>query len=64
MADDIVGTVSSNSSYNLIGTGGSGGLTSSDHNQVNVSSLGLGSLADNGGLTETIALADRQPSDR
>jgi hypothetical protein len=62
VADDIVGTVSSDSSYNLIGTGGSGGLTSSDHNQVDISSLGLGSLAANGGLTETIALQAGSPA--
>src|SRR5213079_501719 len=46
------------SAFNLIGTGGSGGLTNgSNGNQVGVSNPGLGSLADNGGPTQTIALS-------
>ncbi len=59
-ADDISGTVdtSSASSFNLIGTGGSGGLTSANNNQVNVplANVGLGPLANNGGTTQTHAL--------
>ncbi len=46
-------------SYNLIGTGGSGGITNSaDHNIVLTSllSLGLAPLGDYGGPTETVAL--------
>ena len=55
VADDIAGTVTG--SYNLIGTGGSGGLTNGvGHNQVGVANPGLGSLASNGGPTETISL--------
>jgi len=54
---DIAGSVSSSSAYNLIGTGGSGGLTKgSNGNQVGVANPGLGRLGNNGGLTPTIAL--------
>ena len=39
-ASDIVGTVVSSSSYDLIGTGGAGGLTNgTNHNQVGVNPL-------------------------
>jgi hypothetical protein len=56
-ADDIGGTVSSSSASNLIGTGGSGGLTNgSNGNLVGVVDPGLGALASNGGPTQTIAL--------
>ena len=56
-ADDISGTVDAASSFNLIGTGGSGGLTNGvNNNQVGVANAGLGPLADNGGLTNTHAL--------
>jgi hypothetical protein len=56
-ADDIAGTVDAASSYNLIGKGGSGGLTNgANHNQVGVANPGLGTLANNGGPTETIAV--------
>ena len=58
-------TVSSSSAYNLIGTGGTGGLTNGvNGNQVGVANPGLGPLADNGGPTQTIALAGRQPRHR
>ena len=40
VADDIAGTVSG--SNDLIGTGGSGGLTNTNGNQVGVSDLFLG----------------------
>ena len=57
VADDISGTVDAASSFNLIGTGGSGGLTNGiNNNQVGVANAGLGALADNGGLTFTHAL--------
>jgi hypothetical protein len=63
VADNIAGTVLSSSSYNLIGTGASGGLTGgSNHNQVNVADPGLGTLAANGGPTETIALQGGSPA--
>ncbi len=56
-ADDIAGTITG--SYNLIGTGGSGGLTNTSGNQVGVASGNVGlapAPAENGGPTETIAL--------
>ncbi len=62
-ADDIAGSVSSASAFNLIGTGGSGGLTSgTGGNQVGVVNPGLGTLADNGGPTQTIALLAGNPA--
>ncbi len=57
VADDISGTVDAASSFNLIGTGGAGGLTNGvNNNQVGVANAGLGALANNGGLTFTHAL--------
>ncbi|HKG98286.1 MAG TPA: Ig-like domain repeat protein, partial [Pyrinomonadaceae bacterium] len=61
-ADDISGTVDASSSFNLIGTGGSGGLTSANNNQVNVANAGLGPLANNGGTTQTHALLGTSPA--
>ena len=60
-ADDIAGTVSTASSYNLIGVGGSGGLTvgNSTGNLLNVSRADAGlaaALINNGGPTKTVAL--------
>jgi len=56
-ADDISGTVNASSSFNLIGTGGAGGLTDGgNNNQVGVADAGLGTLGDNGGTTQTHAL--------
>jgi len=50
-------------SYNVIGTGGSGGLVNGvDHNQVGVASPVLGTLASNGGPTQTIALLPGSPA--
>ena len=62
-ADDIVGTVT-NGFYNVIGTGGSGGLVNGvDGNQVGVSNPGLGSgLTANGGPTDTITLQAGSPA--
>ncbi len=55
--DDIAGTVSPVSAYNLVGIGGSGGLVNDvAGNQVGVVDPGLGTLTDNGGPTLTIAL--------
>jgi len=54
--DDIAGSVDSGSANNLIGTAGSGGLSNSQGNQVDVADPGLGALSDNGGPTQTIAL--------
>ena len=59
------GAVSSSSSHNLIGTGGSGGLTGGTNgNQVDVATadLDLGTLGDNGGPTLTIALLQGSPA--
>ncbi len=65
-ADDIDvssdGGVSSTSAFNLIGTGTNDGLTTANHNQLNVANPGLGALADNGGPTETIALLAGSPA--
>jgi hypothetical protein len=60
-ADDILGTVGPSSSYNLIGTGGSGGLSNGVNgnlvgNLAGLSNPGLAPLADNGGPTQTRAL--------
>ena len=49
-------------SYNLIGTGGTGGLTTADHNLLNVSNPGLAPLANNGGSTQTMALLPGSPA--
>jgi hypothetical protein len=57
------GTVTSSSAYNLIGTGGSGGLTNGvNGNQVGVANPGLGALANNGGPTQTMALLAGSPA--
>jgi uncharacterized repeat protein (TIGR03803 family)/predicted outer membrane repeat protein len=58
--NDIAGSMNEvESAFNLIGTGGSGGLSQGvNNNQVGVSvaAAGLGSLASNGGPTQTISL--------
>jgi hypothetical protein len=59
---DISGFVDFNSSSNLIGTGGSGGLSGANGNQVNVADVKLGSLANNGGPTQTHALLPNSPA--
>ncbi len=59
------GTVSSSSAYNLIGTGGSGGLVNGvNGNQVGVANPGLdpNGLQNNGGPTQTIALVAGSPA--
>ena len=62
-AGDIDGVADASSSYNLIGTGGSGGLTDgTNNNQVGVSSPGLGPLQNNGGPTQTHALLPTSPA--
>ena len=62
-ADDIAGTVNNTSSFNLIGTGGAGGLTNGvDNNQVGVVNPGLGALANNGGPGFTHALLAGSPA--
>ena len=60
-ASDIAGVVFG--SYNLIGTGGSGGLTDGENgNIVGVAEPGLAPLGDYGGPTETIALLPGSPA--
>ncbi|MCA9262748.1 MAG: hypothetical protein KDA60_02820, partial [Planctomycetales bacterium] len=54
-AASISGTVSSVSSYNVIGLGGAGGLSVSQGNQINVADSGLDRLQPNGGMTRTHA---------
>ena len=62
-ANDIAGTLATTSAFNLIGTGGSGGLTNGvNSNQVGVSNAGLGTLANNGGPTQTVALLTGSPA--
>src|SRR5579871_2192749 len=60
---DVAGTLDSSSSFNLIGTGGSGGLVNGvNNNQVGISNPGLGTLANNGGPTLTVALLAGSPA--
>jgi hypothetical protein len=55
--------VNPNSSYNLIGPGGSGGLIDGvNHNQVGVANPRLGTLGDHGGPTPTIDLLGGSPA--
>jgi predicted outer membrane repeat protein len=61
-ADDVAGNLSGTSKFNLFGTGGSGGLTTANGNQINVANPGLGSLASNGGPTPTVALQTGSPA--
>jgi hypothetical protein len=49
-------------SYNLTGTGGSGGLTAVGHNVLGVTNPGLAPLGDYGGPTETMALLPGSPA--
>jgi hypothetical protein len=64
MPSDISGILDSKSSYDLIGSGGAGGLGNTNGNIILTSSesAGLGSLADNGGPTQTIALLSGSPA--
>ena len=56
-ASDIAGILDAASAFNLIGVGGSGGLVSNvNNNQVGITNAGLGTLANNGGPTQTVAL--------
>ena len=60
---NIDGTVAPASSFNVIGSAGSGGLTNSNSNLI-ISDVnaGLGTLANNGGPTQTIALSSTSPA--
>ena len=53
---DVTGT------YNLVGTGGSGGLTNDGTNVLDVSDPGLAALGDYGGSTQTVALLPGSPA--
>ncbi len=66
-SDDIAGTtgLSSSSSFNLIGTGGSDGIINGQNGNLiltSLSGIGLSPLGDYGGLTETIALLPGSPA--
>ena len=70
-ADDINGNGSVNGSFNLIGTGGSGGIAggtsgnivlTTDTEYSSSNPAGLGPLAKNGGQTETMALLPASPA--
>src|SRR6185503_645674 len=61
-SSDIGGIVDSSSSFNIIGNGGSGGLTNGvNGNQVGVDAR-VGPLANNGGPTRTHALLPGSPA--
>src|SRR2546421_771393 len=61
--NDIFNPINPTSSFNLIGTGGSGGLTNGvNQNQVGVADAGLGPLANNGGPTQTHRLLTGSPA--
>lgn len=62
---NIDGSVQAASAFNLVGAGPSGGLTNGvNNNQVGVvpAALGLATLANNGGITPTIALLPGSPA--
>jgi CSLREA domain-containing protein len=62
-ASDVSGSVDPGNSYfNLIGTGGAGGLTDGPANLVGVTDPHLGTLASNGAPTQTIALLGYSPA--
>ncbi|WP_223192667.1 X2-like carbohydrate binding domain-containing protein [Paenibacillus sedimenti] len=63
-AGDISGNpLNASSTSNLIGTGGAGGLTNGvNDNQIGVTNLLLGPLANNGGTTKTQALLPGSPA--
>jgi hypothetical protein len=59
-ASDITGTVIG--MYNLIGTGGSGGLRASDNNLLDVANPGLSPVGNYGGTTQTYAILPGSPA--
>jgi len=62
-ANDVSGVMDAASSFNLIGTGGAGGLSNGTNgNQVGVANPRLSPLADNGGLSQTHALLAGSPA--
>ncbi|MBI1325820.1 hypothetical protein GC170_21875 [bacterium] len=62
-ASDVFGILNLSATYNVIGTGGSGGLVNGvGGNKVGISDPGLMTLADNGGPTRTIAISPTSPA--
>ena len=61
-ASDITGARSVTGSYNLIGTGGSGGLSAANNNQLNIADPGLGAPGAYGGPTLTYPLLPGSPA--
>ena len=64
-ASDIGGDTSVTGTYNLIGTGGSGGLVNGQNGNIVLTSLtdlGLAPLGDYGGPTQTMALLPGSPA--
>ena len=62
-ASDVIFGLSALSSYNLIGTGGAGGLQNGvNGNLVGVANPGLGTIGNNGGFTQTIPLLAGSPA--
>jgi fibronectin-binding autotransporter adhesin len=60
---DVSGTLDPSSTSNLFGVGGAGGLTGGvDGNLVGIADPRLGPLANNGGLTPTVALQHDSPA--
>ena len=61
--DDIAGNpVSPASADNLVGADKNCSLKAANHNQLNITDPGLGTLANNGGPTETMALLPGSPA--
>jgi predicted outer membrane repeat protein len=61
-ASDIAGATIGTAKHDLIGTGGTGGITATNGNQINVPNPMLGTLASNGGQTQTIMLLKGSPA--
>jgi hypothetical protein len=60
---DVLGNVDPGSGFNLIGTGGSGGLANrANGNEIGVTNPGLAPLGDYGGHTQTIGLLAGSPA--
>ena len=64
VASDIGGAGASfvTGGYNLIGTGGSGGIMGGSNGNLITADPGLGALTNNGGLTETMGLQPGSPA--
>ena len=60
--NDIAGTVSQNSAYNVIDDNGPAGLLTSNGNQTDANAMLAPGLANNGGPTQTIAITGNGPA--